>query len=192
MEVYHYSPDDVGLTIAGMNISGFPESGAFIEIQRESPLFTHQRSMDGEVAVVTKRYSTYTVTITLAQTSPSNGLLHQIQKLQQKSSQKNNSTSVFGLSRLNSLYKQASKIITKLPLIIKDSGGKAMFFSTSLWIENEPKVAYTDNVDTRVWTIKCFEATHIIAGSEDYNNLTEALAAINFISDLPDALRGLL
>ncbi len=49
MAVYHYSPADVSITFAGKSISGFPDSGAFIEISRETPLFNHKRSMDGQV-----------------------------------------------------------------------------------------------------------------------------------------------
>ena len=88
MAVYHYSPADVSITFAGKSISGFPDSGAFIEINRETPLFNHKRSMDGQVEIVVKKYSTYKVTITLSQSSQSNEYLSYLKSLQQKRTKK--------------------------------------------------------------------------------------------------------
>ena len=94
MTVSTYSPSDVSVIYGLKHITGFTD-GSFISIKRETPLFSHQRSMDGKVALSMQRFSTYTVTLTLAQTSDSNQFLHSLQKLMMKSLTKLDSTSPF-------------------------------------------------------------------------------------------------
>ena len=84
MTVATYSPSDVSVIYGLKPLNGFMD-GSFITIHRETPLFSHQRSMDGKVALSMQRFSTYTVTLTLAQTSDSNQFLHSLQKLMMKS-----------------------------------------------------------------------------------------------------------
>jgi len=151
MAVYHYSPADVSITFAGKSISGFPDSGAFIEINRETPLFSNKRSMDGQVEIVVKKYSTYKVTITLSQSSQSNEYLSYLKSLQQKRTKKAKEKGLIGISQLNSLFGSISSLVGKMPLIVKNSSGNVLFFATDVWIEIESIVSYSDSVLERVW-----------------------------------------
>lgn len=189
MSVYTYSPSDISVTLAGRKLYGFAE-GQVVSIKRETPVFTHRRSMDGNVVVSVNRYSTYTVTVTLAQTSPVNQFLHQVQKLQKNSvSVLNNRSPFSGLSSLAKIKAVSSDLMTKLPLIIKSD--KSIFFSTKVWLDEEPEVTYSKGIEIRVWTIKCFDASHTIAGVDDDNDFLEALAAIQTLSEATSIIGGL-
>lgn len=191
MAVYHYSPADVSITFAGKSISGFPDSGAFIEINRETPLFSNKRSMDGQVEIVVKKYSTYKVTITLSQSSQSNEYLSYLKSLQQKRTKRAKEKGLIGISQLNSLFGNISSLVGKMPLIVKNSSGNALFFATDVWIETEPTVSYSDDITERVWRLRCFNATHVIAGQESDDNLLEALTAVEALSSGFEVVKGL-
>ena len=191
MAVYHYSPADVSITFAGKSISGFPDSGAFIEISRETPLFSNKRSMDGQVEIVVKKYSTYKVTITLSQSSQSNEYLSYLKSLQQKRTKKAKERGLIGISQLNSLFGNISSLVGKMPLIVKNSSGNALFFATDVWIETEPTVSYSDDITERVWQLRCFNSTHVIAGQESDDNLLEALTAVEALSSGFEVVKGL-
>ena len=191
MAVYHYSPADVSITFAGKSISGFPDSGAFIEISRETPLFSNKRSMDGQVEIVVKKYSTYKVTITLSQSSQSNEYLSYLKSLQQKRTKKAKERGLIGISQLNSLFGNISSLVGKMPLIVKNSSGNALFFATDVWVESEPTISYSDTVSERVWQLRCFNATHVIAGQDSDDNLLEALTAVEALSSGFEVVKGL-
>ena len=189
MGVYTYSPSDISVTLAGRKLYGFAESQV-VSIKRETPVFSHKRSMDGNVVVTVNRYSTYTVTVTLSQTSPANQFLHQVQKLQTNSvSVLNNRNPFSGLSALSKVKAVSSNLMTKIPLIIKSD--KSLFFSTQVWLDEEPEVLFTKGVENRVWTIKCFNANHTIAGVDDENDFLEALSVIQGLSGVGTILQGL-
>lgn len=192
MTVSTYSPSDVSVIYGLKHINGFTD-GSFITIHRETPLFSHQRSMDGKVALSMQRFSTYTVTLTLAQTSSSNEFLHSLQKLMMKSLTKLDSTSPFsGLSSLSGIKTTVSTIISKLPFIIRDGSGNSVFFSNECWLDTEPDVTYSAGMESRVWTIKCLNASSSIAGNNDDDLLGE-LAGIGAIAGgVTDLVGGLL
>jgi len=180
MAVSTYSPCDVSVIYGLKHISGFMD-GSFVSIRRETPVFSH--SMDGHCAISVQKYSTYTITLTLAQTSSSNQFLHSLQKTMMKSLTKLDSTSPFsGLSSLSGIKTTVSNIISKLPFIIKDSSGNSVFFGTDVWLSEEPEVVYSDGMEGRTWTIKCLNASSSIAGNNDDDLLAE-LAGIGAIAE---------
>ena len=182
MTVATYSPSDVSVVYGLKHLTGFME-GSFINIKRETALFSHQRSMDGKVALSMQRFSTYTVTLTLAQTSDSNQFLHSLQKLMMKSLTKLDSTSPFsGLSSLSGIKTTVSNVISKLPFIIRDGSGNSVFFARDVWLDTEPDVVYSAGMEGRQWTIKCLNATNSIAGNNDDDLLAE-LAGIGAIAE---------
>jgi len=182
MAVSTYSPCDVSVIYGLKHISGFMD-GSFVSIRRETPIFNHQRSMDGHCAVSVQKYSTYTITLTLAQTSSSNQFLHSLQKTMMKSLTKLDSTSPFsGLSSLSGIKTTVSNIISKLPFIIKDSSGNSVFFGTDVWLSEEPEVVYSAGMEGRTWTIKCLNASSSIAGNGEDDLLAE-LAGIGAIAE---------
>lgn len=182
MTVATYSPSDVSVVYGMKHLNGFMD-GSFISIKRETALFSHQRSMDGTLALAMQKYSTYTVTLTLAQTSDSNQFLHSLQKLMLKSLTKLDSTSPFsGLSSLSGIKTTVSNVISKLPFIIKDGSGNSVFFARDVWLDTEPDVTYSAGMESRVWTIKCLNATNSIAGNGEGDILAE-LAGIGAIAE---------
>lgn len=182
MTVSTYSPCDVSVIYGLKHLNGFMD-GSFVSIKRETPIFNHQRSMDGHCAISVQKYSTYTVTITLAQTSSSNQFLHSLQKTMMKSLTKLDSTSPFsGLSSLSGIKTTVSNVISKLPFIIKDGSGNSVFFGTDVWLSEEPEVVYSAGMEGRTWTIKCLNASSSIAGNNDDDLLAE-LAGIGAIAE---------
>lgn len=192
MTVSTYSPSDVSVIYGLKHINGFVD-GSFISIKRETPVFSHSRSMDGHCAISVQKYSTYTVTLTLAQTSSSNQFLHSLQKTMMKSLTKLDSTSPFsGLSSLSGIKTTVSNVISKLPFIIKDSSGNSVFFGTDVWLSEEPEVVYSAGMEGRTWTIKCLNASSSIAGNNDDDLLAE-LAGIGAIAEgVTGVIGGLL
>ena len=182
MAVSTYSPSDVSVIYGLKHINGFVD-GSFISIKRETPVFSHSRSMDGHCAISVQKYSTYTVTLTLAQTSSSNQFLHSLQKTMMKSLTKLDSTSPFsGLSSLSGIKTTVSNVISKLPFIIKDASGNSVFFGTDVWLSEEPEVVYSAGMEGRTWIIKCLNASSSIAGNNDDDLLAE-LAGIGAIAE---------
>jgi len=189
MAVSTYSPSDVSVIYGLKHISGFME-GSFVSIKRETPIFNHVRSMDGHCAISVQKYSTYTITLTLAQTSSSNQFLHSLQKTMMKSLTKLDSTSPFsGLSSLSGIKTTVSNIISKLPFIIKDGSGNSVFFGTDVWLSEEPEVVYSAGMEGRTWTIKCLNASSSIAGNNDDDLLAE-LAGIGAIAESVTGIIG--
>jgi len=192
MTVATYSPSDVSVVYGMKHLNGFMD-GSFISIKRDTALFSHSRAMDGTLALAMQRFSTYTVTITLAQTSDSNQFLHSLQKLMMKSLTKLDSTSPFsGLSSLSGIKTTISSVISKLPFIIKDASGNSVFFAMDVWLDTEPDVVYSAGMEGRTWTIKCLNASSSIAGNNDDDILAE-LAGIGAIAEgVTGVIGGLL
>lgn len=192
MAVSTYSPSDVSVIYGLKHITGFTD-GSFISIKRETPLFSHSRAMDGTLALAMQKYSTYTVTLTLAQTSDSNQFLHSLQKLMMKSLTKVDSRSPFsGLSSLSGIKTTVSNVISKLPFIIRDGSGNSVFFANDVWLSEEPDVTYSAGMEARTWTIKCLNATNSIAGNGEGDILAE-LAGIGAIAEgVTGVIGGLL
>ena len=189
MAVSTYSPSDVSVIYGLKHISGFME-GSFVSIKRETPIFNHVRSMDGHCAISVQKYSTYTITLTLAQTSSSNQFLHSLQKTMMKSLTKLDSTSPFsGLSSLSGIKTTVSNVISKLPFIIKDGSGNSVFFGTDVWLSEEPEVVYSAGMEGRTWTIKCLNASSSIAGNGEDDLLAE-LAGIGAIAESVTGIIG--
>ena len=58
-------------------------------------------------------------------------------------------------------------------------------------LEEEPEVTYSKGIENRVRTIKCFDASHTIAGVDDDSDFLEALAAIQTLSEATSIIEGL-
>lgn len=157
-----YSPEDVIISIAGfLPIEGLLE-GTFVSISKDVQLFTSKESSDGVVSRVANKSGLYTVSVTLMSTADSNQVL----------------------SRLAML--DSSTKILKFPLIIKDTLGSTLLFSTSSWIENMPTTEFSTGVTARTWSIKCAKATLNVGGNESASGLIED--AINTLAGLAPSI----
>ena len=151
-----YSPEDVIVSIAGfLPIEGLTE-GTFISVSKDTPYFTTKESSDGVVSRVAHKSGLYTVQLTLMGTSPSNEVLTRMALLDNKTH------------------------IAKFPLIIKDTRGSTLLFSTSSWIESNPTTDYSIAVDNRIWSIKCAKAVLTVGGNTEQSDLMDdAIATIS-------------
>lgn len=157
-----YSPEDVFVSIAGfLPIEGYLE-GSFISITRDAPFFTTKESADGVVSRVASASKTYSVTLTLMQSSESNLVLTRTALL-------DNITH-----------------ITKFPLIIKDMNGSTLLFSTSSWIEDIPETTFSVGIEGRSWKFKCANAMLNVGGNEHKSGLVED--AINTLAGLAPSI----
>lgn len=160
MALLTYVPSQVSISIAGLfDIEGLAD-GTFVEINKEVAPYQSQVGMDGQVSRTFIYDATYTVTITLAQTSKSNNLLNSLHALD--------------------LATQAGKV----PLFIRDKEGSTTFFSPNAWVENQPKVSYSKDMETRVWSLRCTEGVLIVGGSGDAGLIDTALGLLPGVSSL--------
>lgn len=166
MALQHYSPEDVTVLLLGIKpIEGFSE-GTFIKISKDVPSYTTSRSSDGKIARKYDNDDTYTITLTLMSTSPSNEVLD----------------AWFKADRITR--------VAKLPIIIKDQLGSTLFTSTTTWIESPADVDFGTTITDRVWTLRSSQAVLINGGNEDATELVEDLANL-IIGSLP-ILEGIL
>lgn len=154
----HYSPEDVIISVAGfLPIEGYLD-GTFVSISKDADLFTTKESSDGVVSRVANRSKLFTVSLTLMSTSESNKILTRLALLDN------------------------SSLMLKFPLIIKDSLGSTLLFSTTSWVESMPATDFDSSVSARSWSIKCANATLMVGGNESASGLVED--AINTLAGL--------
>lgn len=169
--MWTYSPIDVGITFAGKPLEGFSDR-SFIKIERQDPLYTSKRAMDGTVAVTQQKYSVWKVSLTLAQSSPSNNFLDGVQKL---------------------MFDNRMSEMSYLPLIVKDNSGSTMFFAKDVWLDTIPVQEFSNGMTYREWVFSCNDAFSILGGnSEDLDSITEALTAVNVLYGLSKASRSVV
>jgi hypothetical protein len=169
--VYTYSPSDISITFAGVQIEGFSADNV-VRINRIDPIYTSKRAMDGSVSVTKQKYSKWQVSIFLAQSSESNDLLNGVQKL---------------------LFSADIKELQYLPLIIKDNSGTTMFFAKDVWIEQLPELEFGQSLATREWVFMCNDVECIIGGNaEDLSGITEAVAVISLLQTAYEGSRNLV
>jgi hypothetical protein len=159
-DVRTYSPAEVTISLAlSYDLSNFsPDS--LISISRDKSFFNTTIGSSGGVERTHQPGNVYTMNISLAQTSPSNALLSAIATL--------DDLSRFGV----------------FPIIAKDDSGSTVFFSPSCWIEDEPEVNYTNNIETREWSIKCAEVVFDIGGNGDTSEVEGLSSIVNLVGEL--------
>ena len=149
MALYHYSPKDVSVTIAGVyQVTGYVDD-VFINLTKDVKPFENTRSMDGEIARLYRKDSGYMLQLSLAQSSPTNDFLSAIYNI------------------------DVATQIGKFPLFIKDGRGSTTFMSLTTWIEDIPEVSFSNGMEARVWTFKCTQASLHIGGNTDMSDFAE-------------------
>lgn len=151
MALKTYSPSDVSVTLAGMHsVTGFSD-GTFIRITKDTKPFSKVRAMDGEVARMYFNDATYTVELTLAQSSSSNNILSMIYNID-----------------------SATKM-GKFPLFIRDGRGQTSFLAATAWIEEMPDVTFGAELSERVWKLGCSGVSLTIGGNGDTSLIEDTL-----------------
>ena len=144
--VYTYDASQVILSINGTVLGGFAD-GTFVEVERTSPSFTKIVGADGRTSRAKTNDISGSVTVTLAQTSPSNdvlSLLHNQDLI--------NNTAIF-------------------PVMMQDASGTTTLFTGTGWVEGLPKTDFAKDISNRAWVIHVSQMQFTISGNTGSANL---------------------
>lgn len=140
MAVATFDPKSVVITIGGKAMSGFAD-GTFLEITADTQQFTKVVGADGFTTRVKSNNYGGVMTLTLAQSSPSNDAL----------------SIIFNADRARNLG--------VVPILIKDLSGSTIIFSGTGWIQQFPDVAFGNEINDRAWTLDLAEIDIFIGGN---------------------------
>ncbi|MEM0173059.1 MAG: phage protein [Sulfolobaceae archaeon] len=121
-------------------MSGFAD-GTFLELTSDVEQFTKITGADGFVTRVKSNDYGATLTITLAQTSPSNDVLS-------------------GIFNLDKLSNQGI-----VPILIKDMSGNTVIFSATGWIQSFPDMSFGNEINDRSWIFDLANIDMFIGGN---------------------------
>lgn len=167
MSLATYSPEDVTVLIAGIRpLTGYLD-GTFITITKDLIPFESARTADGRVARKYNRDQVYTVVINLHSTSEDNDFLTKVWQIDE------------------------ATLRGKFPLLIKDTKGSSLFFSTTAWIESPPIMEFSSTTVTpRTWIIKATQSVINFGGNLEASSAIEDL--VNVVVSAAPILEGLL
>lgn len=140
MAVRTYDPAQVIITIGGSIMSGFAD-GTFITIERETDTFTKVSGADGVISRAKSNDKSALLTITLAQTSPSNdalSILHNVDELTAKG---------------------------VVPVLVKDILGRSTYVSGNGWIRRPAGYEGGKEITDREWQIDLAETLWFTGGN---------------------------
>lgn len=135
-----FDPASVVISFGGIPLSGFAD-GTFLEITADNPQFTKTVGADGYTTRTKSNNYGAQVTITLAQSSPSNDIL----------------TSFLNADRIDN---QGVK-----PLIIKDMSGRTLVFSSTAWIQQFSDITFGNELNNRSWVLDLADIDIFIGGN---------------------------
>lgn len=124
-----YNSKQVYITY-GPHILTEPAPGDFCSIVKDEDDWSLQIGAHGEGARSASNNNSYTITVTLMQTSPSNVVLSSLAKLDKISAK------------------------SALPLMIKDASGGTIAAAASAWIQKVPDVGFGVEAGTREWVFR--------------------------------------
>lgn len=140
MTVKTYDPKKVAIVIGGVPMSGFADD-TFVKVSRKEDLFTMYVGADGETARAKSNNRSGEMTLTLAQTSPSNDVL--------------------------SAFHLADELDNAgvVPILIKDLSGTSVFFSAAGWIRKAPDAEFGKEINTREWVFDLAAVDVFVGGN---------------------------
>lgn len=142
MPVRTYDPKKVVLTVGGVPIGGFAD-GTFIMVERTNDTFTKVSGADGIVSRAKANDFSGSITVTLAQTSPSNDVLQALATADELSN---------------------SGVV---PVQCKDVSGRSTHFSAFAWIRKPPAAEYGKEISNREWALDCADLVMAHGGNAD-------------------------
>lgn len=128
MPVRTYDPKKVKVVIGGIPMGGFAD-GTFVTIERSNDSFTKVSGADGPVSRAKSNDFSGMLTLTLAQTSPSNDVLS-------------------GFLLADELEGEGI-----IPVIVKDFGGSSNLVSAFGWVRKPANASYAKEIEDREWTL---------------------------------------
>ena len=138
-----YDPEALDIFVALLyEIKGF-SSESLVSIKKEEDSFKASTGSSGVTERLSIPSNNYVLEMSLAQTSTSNSILTTILNLD-----KTTNRAIF-------------------PIYIKDKVSGSTFFSDSCFIMKPPEVEYSDNIETRKWSIYCANMSFALSGNKD-------------------------
>jgi hypothetical protein len=125
-----FDPSLVILTVKGVPIGGYAD-GTGVKVSRSEDSFSMVTGMDGVTSRAKSTNKSGEVTITLAQTSPSNAFL----------------------SALCALDEAQNKGV--VPVMISDLSGTSVYASGTGWIKKPADAEFGKEVSNREWVVSC-------------------------------------
>lgn len=122
-----YDPEKVQIQLNYENVTGFAK-GSMVSVTRNEDKFNNVVGTKGDVSRAVNRNNTYTIKISLQQTSPFNLTLNR--------------------------YMNAENYGGTPPILnfsIVDPASYEKIFAAMCWIQKEPERSFSDEVETREW-----------------------------------------
>lgn len=141
-QVRTYDAKRVVITIGSHTVTGYAED-TFINIEPEGDGTTAVSGADGEVARSLSNNPLNTITLTLQQTSPSNGIL----------------------STILTLDKAGGKLGI-LPFTVRDLRGNTVFAASQCWVTNFAAIEFGSEIGDREWTLMAVATAVYVGGNE--------------------------
>jgi len=155
MSIRNYSPSDVSVLLAGFyQIDGFV-SGSFLTISKDVQPYKTTRTADGTVARTFIKDDTYTITLKIASTSPTNDILTGI------------------------VLADSATQYVKFPMFVKDNLGTSLFLAPTCWVKETPDMEFSDGVTDRIWVIQAAQCVTNFGGNEDASSALRDLAFLS-------------
>lgn len=127
-------------TFGGIPLSGFAD-GTVLTAERSADSFSKVSGTDGVTSRAKSNDKSGSVTLVLAQTSPSNDILSAFQIADEKTG------------------------AGVLPLISKDLSGRTVLASANAWIRKPANATVGKDVENREWIIDCADLEMFIGGN---------------------------
>lgn len=139
-EVRTYDPKQVMILIGGIPMGGFAD-GEYVNVERTSDTFTMVSGADGITSRAKTNDRSGSMTLTLAQTSPSNDALSAIALADELTN---------------------SGVV---PILIKDGSGTTVFVSAFGWIKKPPAASFAKEIGNRAWILDLADLDVFIGGN---------------------------
>lgn len=136
-----YSPEDVLILLGGFYQLEGLHDGSFITISEDKNRWESSVTADGSVSRTHIPSAIHNISVTLSSVSPSNSVL---------SSWATADGFLYGAI---------------LPLIIKDTNGSTMFYTTECWLEKVADTSFETSVSGREWIIKSAGGNLAVGGN---------------------------
>lgn len=135
-----YNGKEVHVIVGGNLITGFA-TGSIAKVARNEDAFTFQANADGGGTRSKSNNRSGTITITLAQTSPSNDVLSTLALLDETANQ------------------------GAVPVLVKDSLGRSVFSAQQAWVRKLPDSDFGVESGEREWALECGDLEYFVGGN---------------------------
>lgn len=162
--LFTYEAVSVTVSLFGIDLVGLV-ADSFLTIEREEPVTTVRKAMDGSGTAFVDNHGSYRVTIRLDASSESNTILSLIYKVY-----------------LRSGYN------LRMPLIVNDKNSNSVFTSLDTLFETDPVKNYANKQQTVEWVFLCESPTNTLSGYGDDEDITTNLKRILDFLDTADSV----